>query len=118
MANLLHDSEDQRFVDRIRCITYREIRDQMIATTGDSFITRQWISEKLRRSEDWVRRNWNKTSEECYTQFHGGRPQMLSEEGKHVISSASGVSGNSSQKVAKEILEKNKAASELCDCPS
>jgi hypothetical protein len=52
MANLLHDSEEQRFVDRIRCITYREIRDEMIATTGDSFITRQWISEKLRRSED------------------------------------------------------------------
>jgi len=108
MANLLHDSEDQRFVDRIRCITYREIRDQMIATTGDSFITRQWISEKLRRSEDWVRRSWNKTCEECYTQFHGGRPQMLSQEGKNVISSASGVSGNSSRKVAKEILEKTK----------
>jgi hypothetical protein len=31
MANLLYDSEEQRFVDSIRCITYREIRDEMIA---------------------------------------------------------------------------------------
>jgi hypothetical protein len=37
--------------------TYREICDEMIARTGDSFITHQWISEKLRRSEDWVRRH-------------------------------------------------------------
>ncbi|CAF3271952.1 unnamed protein product [Rotaria sp. Silwood2] len=78
MASLLHDSEEQRFVDRIRCITYREIRDEMIATIGNSFITRQWISEKLRRSEDWVRRHWNKTTEECYRQYGRGRPQVLS----------------------------------------
>ena len=55
MANLLHDSEEQRFVDRICCVTYREIRDEMIARTGESIITRQWISKKLRHSEDWVR---------------------------------------------------------------
>lgn len=108
MANLLHDSEEQRIVDRIRCITYREIRDEMIATTGESFITRSWISERLRRSEDWVRRNWNKTIDECYTQFGNGRPQVLSQESKDVISSASGVRGNSSRKVAREILEKTK----------
>ncbi|CAF3836053.1 unnamed protein product [Rotaria sordida] len=75
MASLLHDSEEQRFVDRIRCTTYREIRDKMIATTESSFITRQWISKKLCRSEDWVRRHWNDTIEEYYTQFGRGRPQ-------------------------------------------
>ncbi|CAF4776505.1 unnamed protein product, partial [Rotaria sp. Silwood2] len=75
MANLLYDSEEQQFVDRIRCVTYREIRDEMISRTGDSIITRHWISEKLRRSEDWVRRNWNKTIEKCYTEFGSGRPQ-------------------------------------------
>lgn len=52
MANLLHDSEEQRFVDRIHCITYREICDEMISATGSTFITRSWISEKLRCSED------------------------------------------------------------------
>ncbi len=55
MAGVLHDSEEQRIVDRIRCLTYREIRDEIIARTGGSFITREWISERLRRSEDWVR---------------------------------------------------------------
>ncbi|CAF0900670.1 unnamed protein product [Rotaria sordida] len=77
MASLLHDSEEQRFVDRIRCTTYCEISDEMIAATGSSFITRQWISKKLRRSGDWVRRHWNNTIEECYTQFGRGRPQRL-----------------------------------------
>ena len=108
MATVLHDTEEQRFVDRIRCLTYREIRDEMIARTGDSFISRQWISEKLRRSEGWVRRAWNKTVEECYTQFGGGRPQVLSQESKNIIASASGIRSNSSRKVAKEILEKTR----------
>jgi hypothetical protein len=31
MANLLYDSEEQRFVDTIRCITYCEICEEMIA---------------------------------------------------------------------------------------
>ncbi len=55
MTTVLHDTEEQRFVNRIRCITYREIRDEMIARTEDSFISRQWIFEKLHRSENWVR---------------------------------------------------------------
>ena len=102
----VNDSEKQRFLDRIRCITYREIRDEMIARTEDSFITRQWISEKLGRSESWVQRNWNKITEECYTQFGSGRPQILSEVSKNIIASASGVRGSSCRKVAREILEK------------
>ena len=52
MATVLRDTEEQRFVDRIRCLTYREIRDETIARTGDSFINRQWISEKLHRNEE------------------------------------------------------------------
>jgi transposase len=108
MATVLHDTEEQRFVDRIRCITYREIHDEMIARTGDSFISRQWISEKLHRSEDWVRRTWNKTVEECYTQFGGGRTQVLSQESKNIIASASGIRSNSSRKVARKILEKTR----------
>lgn len=99
----LPDTEEQRFVDRIRCITYREIRDEMIARTGDTFISREWISEKLHRSEDWVRRTWNKTVEECYTQFGGGRPQVLSQESRNIVASASGVRSSGSRKVAREV---------------
>ena len=54
----------------------------MIARTGDSFISRQWISEKLHRDESWVRRTWNKTTKECYTLFGSGRPRILSEESR------------------------------------
>lgn len=108
MAGVLHDSEEQRIVDRIRCITYREIRDEIIARTGGSFITREWISERLRRSEDWVRRTWNKTIEECYTQFGSGRPQVLSQESKDIITSASGVRNSGSRRVARDILERTK----------
>jgi transposase len=108
MAGVLNDSEEQRFLDRIRCITYREMRDEMIARTGNSFITRKWISEKLRRDETWVQRNWNKTTEECYTQFGGGRPQKLSQESKDIVASSSGVRSSSCRKVAREILEKTR----------
>ena len=78
----------------------------MIARTGDSFITRQWISEKRRRDESWVRRTWNKTIEECNTQFGTGRPKILSQESKNIIASANGFRDSSSGKVAREILEK------------
>lgn len=44
MAGVLNYSEEQRFWNRIRCITYREIWDEMIARTEDSLITHQWIS--------------------------------------------------------------------------
>ena len=106
MAGVLNGTEEQRFLDRIRCFTYREIRDEMIVRIGGSFITRQWISEKLHRDESWVRRTWNRTIEECYTQFRSGRPKILSEESKNIITSASGVRSNSSRKVAREIFEK------------
>ena len=51
MTNVLTDSEEQRFLNRIPCVTYREICDEMIVGTRGSFITRQWIYEKLRRNE-------------------------------------------------------------------
>ena len=51
MADVLNDSEEERLLDRMRCITYREKWDEMIARTKDSFITCQWISEKLHRDE-------------------------------------------------------------------
>ena len=68
MATALHDTEEQRFVDRIRCPTYREIRDEMIARIGDSFINRQWISEKLHRGVNfWGNSIWLGNSPEMNT---------------------------------------------------
>ena len=78
----------------------------MIARTEDSFITRQWISKTLHRDESWVRRTWNKTTEECYTQFGSGQPKISSQESKNIIASASGIRGSSSRKVARDSLKK------------
>ena len=83
-------------------MTYLEIRDETIARVGDSFIIRQSISKKSHRDESWVRRTWNKTTEECYTQFGSARPKILSQESKNMIASASNVRSSSSRKVAKE----------------
>ena len=80
----------------------------MIAGTGDSFITRQWIYKKLYRDENWIRRTWNKTTEECYTQFGSGRPKTLSQKSENIIASAIGARDSSSRKVAREILEKTR----------
>ena len=102
MAGVLNDSEEQRLLDRTRRMTYREIRDEIISRTGNSFVGGQWISEKVHRGESWVRRIWNKTTEECYTQFGNGGPKILSQESKNMSASVNGVSCSSSRKVAKE----------------
>ena len=93
MVSFLNDSKEWQFLDRIRCITYREIQNEMIARMGDPFITRQWISKKLHHDESCVRRTWNKTTEECYTQFGSGRPTMSSQESENIIASADGARG-------------------------
>jgi hypothetical protein len=55
----MNDSDKQRFIDRIKCIAFREAKE-----AGAQFITRKWIANKLRRIEKWVQRNWNKSEDE------------------------------------------------------
>lgn len=85
---------------------------KMIARKGDSIIGRQWIFEKLRHSEDQVRCNWNKTIEECFTEFGSGLPQMFKQESKNIVASASGDRNSSCRRVAREVLEKEKVTGE------
>jgi len=66
-----YDSENQRIIDRIKCIAFREASD-----AGATLITRKRIANKLHRSENWVRRHWNNSPEECFAEFHGGRCHM------------------------------------------
>ena len=70
-----YDSEQQRIIDRIKCVAYREARDAVAA-----FIDRKWIAQKLHRSVRWVTDNWLKTINECWTDFGAGRPLVLSQE--------------------------------------
>jgi hypothetical protein len=71
MAGLIGDSEKQRVMDRIMCISFRQAGD-----AGASFINRNWIAEKLGRTSRWVTDNWNKSPQECFTQFGEGSPEQ------------------------------------------
>ena len=84
MAGKIGDSEQQRQIDRIMCVAFRIARD-----AGATFINRNWIANKLRRSVDFVKDNWNKSPQECFTQFGEGRPQQLSQESRDIIAELS-----------------------------
>ena len=86
MAGVLNDSGEQSFSDTIRCTTYREMCDEMIARMEQSVVIRQWIAE------------------------------ILSQNGKNIITSASGVRSSNSRKVTREILKKSRRTRKSCDC--
>jgi len=96
-----YDSEQQRIIDRIKCIAFREARD-----AGAEFINRNWIAQKLNRSVRWVSDNWNKTADDCFTEFGPGAPLKLSQETKNVIESGNRKQRKSNRKMAAEIFQK------------
>ena len=73
---------------------------------GATFITRKWIATKLKRSERWVTENWRKNPVDCVTEFHGGRPDSLSQESQQIVLASTGLQRRSCRKVAYEILQK------------
>lgn len=78
----LADSEKLRFVDRIRAVTFREARD-----AGAEFITRYWVAARIKRSENFVRMNWNSNPYECEmsTAPIGIGGKCLSDASKQII---------------------------------
>lgn len=95
-----YDNEKQRLADRIKCVAFREARD-----SGAQFINKHWIAEKLGRSESWVKRTWNKSVDECFTDFGEGRPLKLSQESRNIVSNSSGMQKKSCSQVARQILD-------------
>jgi len=76
MANLIGDTEENRYLDRIKAVVWKEAMG-----CGAVFITRKWISQKLHRSESWVKRNWNKSYDDCKSAEKPGKvkePKMSS----------------------------------------
>ena len=57
---LMYDTEQQRYIDRIKAVAWREAKE-----AGATIITRKWIAVRLKRSEKWVRKHWKKTTDEC-----------------------------------------------------
>jgi len=56
------------------------------------------------------------TIEECHIQFGSARPEMLSQEGKNIIDSASDIKGSSTQIFTRERFWK-KQDGDLLICP-
>ena len=53
--SLVNDSEKLRWICRIMAIAFRIAKDQPAGT-----ISRSWVARYLKRSEDFVKRNWNR----------------------------------------------------------
>lgn len=70
-AAVLNDSENKRFVDRIRGVTFLEVR-----VAGASFISHSCVALRLGQSEDFVKRNWNKSLDHCEAKFRSGRLEL------------------------------------------
>ncbi|CAF3865513.1 unnamed protein product [Rotaria sp. Silwood1] len=99
-----YDTEEQRIIDRIKCIAFREARD-----AGATFINRQWVAEKVHRSVRFVTDWWEKSYDQCFADYSNAGPKLkLSQASQDIIRKASGRQGKSCSVVAKEIAQKQK----------
>jgi hypothetical protein len=95
------DSDNIRFIDRIRAITFREARD-----AGAHFISRSWISRHIKRSENFVRLHWNNNPYTSASDFSAcGRPVSLSQESKDILENFVGRQKKSIRGAMKQIEE-------------
>ncbi|CAF1283938.1 unnamed protein product [Rotaria sp. Silwood1] len=67
-----YDNEEQRMVDRIKCIAFREARDE-----GATFINRQWIAQKIHRTTRFVTEWWEKSYDECFADYSKSDPPFI-----------------------------------------
>ncbi|CAF1338236.1 unnamed protein product [Rotaria sp. Silwood1] len=99
-----YDTEQQRMIDRIKCITFREARD-----AGATFINRQWIADKIHRTTRFVTEWWEKSCDQCFADYSNAGPKLkLSRAAQDIIREASGHQRKSGSVVAKEIAKKQK----------
>ncbi len=92
-----YDAEEQRIIDRIKCITFREARN-----AGATFINRHWVAEKVHRSIRFVTDWWEKTYDQCFADYSNAGPTLkLSQVSQDVILKASGRQRRSCSVVAK-----------------
>ena len=72
---------EQRIMDRIRCIAFREARD-----AGASFINRNWIAEKVHRSIRFITDWWQKPYDQCFADYaNASRKLKLSRPSQEII---------------------------------
>ena len=99
-----YDNDQERMIDRIKCIAFREARD-----AGATFINRQWVADKINRTTRFVTEWWERSYDQCFTDYsNAGRKLKLSQASRDIIHKASGRQGKSCSVVAKEIAEEQK----------
>ena len=93
------DTEETRWIDRIRAITFRKARD-----AGATFISRAWVTKYLKRSENFVKRNWNKNQHESEMETVSLQwPVVLSQESKEIIGESAGEQKKSMRKLGQQL---------------
>ncbi|CAF1396177.1 unnamed protein product [Rotaria sordida] len=76
-----YDSEEERIIDRIKSIAFREARD-----AGATFINRQWVAGKVHRPVQSVTDWWKKPYDQCFADYsNGGRKLKLSQASQDII---------------------------------
>ena len=96
----MDESEKKRHIDRIRAITFKEAKDN-----GAEFITREWVADRIERSETFVKCNWNRDPYNCEMDKRniGAAGDVLNEHEKRLIRTSAGSQGNSVRRLAKRI---------------
>jgi transposase len=99
-----YNTEEQRIIDRIKCIAIREARD-----AGATFINRHCVGKKVHRSVQFVTDWWEKPYKQCFVDYsNAGRKSKLSQASQDIILKASRRQRKSCFVVVKEMVEKQK----------
>ncbi|CAF2418175.1 unnamed protein product [Rotaria sp. Silwood2] len=102
-----YDTEEQRIIDRIKCIAFREARD-----VGATFINRHWVANKVHRSVQFVTDWWEKPYDQCFADYpNAGRKLKLSQASQDIILKASDRQRKSCSIVALHWVIKDKGES-------
>ncbi|MCP3665931.1 MAG: hypothetical protein GY696_26110 [Gammaproteobacteria bacterium] len=78
MAGKIDDTENQRVIDRIKCIAFRETKD-----AGPDFSTKEWIGRKVKRGKPFAQERWQKSKDDVFKSYIG-RAVSLSQESKEI----------------------------------
>ena len=94
------DTEEKRFIDRIRTISFKEAKDN-----GANFITRQWVAERIGRSEEFVKNNWNRDPYDCKMDKAaiGNSGYAINEHQKRIVRLSPGRQRKSTRKLTQQI---------------
>ena len=96
-----NDSEELRWICRIMAITFRIAKSLPAGT-----ISRSWVAKHLNRSEEFVKKNWNKDPFDCAMNSAPKEDGIsLSQESQQIIVSTLAKEKKSIRKLQKDIFD-------------